>query len=81
MLVTVLLQSSSTTTSIIVSLVGAGSIPVEPAIFMVMGERAANAQQSEVWMPFRADSQQPFFRWQVPTLERPSRTPLLPWDR
>lgn len=37
MLVTVLLQSSSTTTSIIVSLVGAGSIPVEPAIFMVMG--------------------------------------------
>lgn len=38
MLVTVLLQSSSTTTSIIVSLVGAGSIPVEPAIYMVMGE-------------------------------------------
>jgi sodium-dependent phosphate cotransporter len=37
MLVTVLLQSSSTTTSIIVSLVGAGSIPVEPAIYMVMG--------------------------------------------
>ncbi|KAL7516084.1 hypothetical protein ACHAWX_001139 [Stephanocyclus meneghinianus] len=36
-LVTVLLQSSSTTTSIIVSLVGAGSITVEPAIFMVMG--------------------------------------------
>ncbi len=37
MLVTILLQSSSTTTLIIVSLVGAGSIPVEPAIFMVMG--------------------------------------------
>ncbi|KAL3806448.1 hypothetical protein ACHAXA_011799, partial [Cyclostephanos tholiformis] len=37
MLVTVLLQSSSTTTSIIVSLVGAGSLSVEPAIFMVMG--------------------------------------------
>jgi sodium-dependent phosphate cotransporter len=37
MLVTVLLQSSSTTTSIIVSLVGAGSVAVEPAIFMVMG--------------------------------------------
>ena len=36
-LVTVMLQSSSTTTSIIVALVGAGSIPVEPAIFMVMG--------------------------------------------
>jgi hypothetical protein len=39
MLVTVLLQSSSTTTSIIVSLVGSGAITVEPAIYMVMGER------------------------------------------
>ena len=36
-LATVLLQSSSTTTSIIVSLVGAGSIPTEQAIYMVMG--------------------------------------------
>ena len=36
-LVTVMLQSSSTTTSIIVSLVGAGAIPTEPAIYMVMG--------------------------------------------
>ena len=36
-LVTVMLQSSSTTTSIIVSLVGAEAIPVEPAIYMVMG--------------------------------------------
>ena len=34
---TVLLQSSSTTTSIIVSLVGAGSIQVQQAIYMVMG--------------------------------------------
>ncbi len=37
MLVTVLLQSSSTTTSIIVSLVGSNAIGVEPAIYMVMG--------------------------------------------
>ena len=36
-LATVLLQSSSTTTSIIVSLVGAGSIETEQAIYMVMG--------------------------------------------
>ena len=36
-LVTVMLQSSSTTTSIIVALVGAGSVPVEAAIYMVMG--------------------------------------------
>lgn len=37
MLVTVLLQSSSTTTSIIVSLVGSGAIGVEAGIYMVMG--------------------------------------------
>eukprot|EP00956_Cyclotella_meneghiniana_P018058 scaffold29847_cov74-Cyclotella_meneghiniana.AAC.7 len=37
MLVTVMLQSSSTTTSIIVSLVGAGAISVQYAIYMVMG--------------------------------------------
>lgn len=37
MLATVLLQSSSTVTSIIVSLVGAGSISVEAGIYMVMG--------------------------------------------
>ncbi|KAL7531607.1 hypothetical protein ACHAWF_003848 [Thalassiosira exigua] len=43
MLVTVLLQSSSTTTSIIVSLVGAGSIAVEPAIFMVMGSNIGSS--------------------------------------
>ena len=36
-LATVLLQSSSTTTSIIVSLVGAGSIEVRQAIYMIMG--------------------------------------------
>jgi sodium-dependent phosphate cotransporter len=36
-LTTVLLQSSSTATSIIVSLVGSGAIAVEPAIYMVMG--------------------------------------------
>jgi sodium-dependent phosphate cotransporter len=36
-LATVLLQSSSTTTSIMVSLVGAGSIGVQQAIYMVMG--------------------------------------------
>jgi solute carrier family 34 (sodium-dependent phosphate cotransporter) len=36
-LATVCLQSSSTTTSIIVSLVGAGAIGVEAAIYMVMG--------------------------------------------
>jgi len=36
-LATVLLQSSSTTTSIIVSLVGAGSIGTRQAIYMVMG--------------------------------------------
>ena len=35
MLVTVLLQSSSTTTSIIVSLVGANAIPVGAATYMV----------------------------------------------
>jgi sodium-dependent phosphate cotransporter len=36
-LATVLIQSSSSTTSIIVSLVGAGSITVKSGIFMVMG--------------------------------------------
>jgi len=36
-LVTVLLQSSSTTTSIIVTMVAAGILPVQPAIYMVMG--------------------------------------------
>jgi len=36
-LATVLLQSSSTTTSIIVSLVGAGSIGTRQAIYMIMG--------------------------------------------
>lgn len=36
-LATVLLQSSSTTTSIIVSLVGAGSVTVQAAIYMIMG--------------------------------------------
>eukprot|EP00545_Synedropsis_sp_CCMP1620_P013283 CAMPEP_0119014222 /NCGR_PEP_ID=MMETSP1176-20130426/9420_1 /TAXON_ID=265551 /ORGANISM="Synedropsis recta cf, Strain CCMP1620" /LENGTH=587 /DNA_ID=CAMNT_0006967373 /DNA_START=119 /DNA_END=1882 /DNA_ORIENTATION=- len=36
-LATVLLQSSSTTTSIVVALVGAGSIPTRQAIYMVMG--------------------------------------------
>ena len=34
---TVLLQSSSTTTSIVVSLVGSGTIPTKQAIYMVMG--------------------------------------------
>ena len=46
MLVTVLLQSSSTTTSIIVSMVGSGAISVEPAIYMVMG---ANVSYIHVW--------------------------------
>jgi sodium-dependent phosphate cotransporter len=36
-LATVLLQSSSTTTSIIVSLVGAGSVSVKQGIYMIMG--------------------------------------------
>lgn len=36
-LATVLLQSSSTTTSIVVSLVGSGSIPTRQAIYMIMG--------------------------------------------
>lgn len=36
-LCTVLLQSSSTTTSIVVTLVGAGAIPVKAAIYMIMG--------------------------------------------
>lgn len=36
-LATVFLQSSSTTTSIVVSLVGAGSVSVNQGIFMVMG--------------------------------------------
>jgi sodium-dependent phosphate cotransporter len=36
-LATVLLQSSSTTTSIVVSLVGANSIPTRQAIYMIMG--------------------------------------------
>jgi len=36
-LATVLLQSSSTTTSIVVSLVGAGVLYVRPAIYMIMG--------------------------------------------
>jgi sodium-dependent phosphate cotransporter len=37
MLATVLIQSSSTTTSIIVSLVGAQAISVQYGIYMVMG--------------------------------------------
>lgn len=36
-LVTVLLQSSSTTTSIVVSLVGANTVTVDQGIFMIMG--------------------------------------------
>lgn len=36
-LATVLVQSSSTTTSIIVSMVSAGALPLKPAIFMIMG--------------------------------------------
>ena len=36
-LATVLLQSSSTSTSIVVTLVGAGTIPVQTAIYVVMG--------------------------------------------
>lgn len=36
-LATVLLQSSSTSTSIIVSLVGSGALTLEPAIYMIMG--------------------------------------------
>jgi sodium-dependent phosphate cotransporter len=36
-LATVLIQSSSTTTSIVVSLVGSGSIPTRQAIYMIMG--------------------------------------------
>ena len=36
-LVTCLLQSSSTTTSIVVTLVGAGTVAVEQGIYMVMG--------------------------------------------
>jgi len=37
MLITVILQSSSTTTSIVVSMVGAESISIKAAIYMVMG--------------------------------------------
>lgn len=36
-LATVLLQSSSTTTSIVVGLVGSGGLEVKPAIYMIMG--------------------------------------------
>lgn len=38
LLSTVLVQSSRTTTSIIVSLVGAQELSVQPGIYMVMGE-------------------------------------------
>lgn len=47
MLVTVLLQSSSTTTSIIVSMVGSGAISVEPAIYMVMGANVSTCSFKE----------------------------------
>ena len=38
-LVTVLLQSSSTTTSIVVSLVGAGTVNVDQGIYMIVSEK------------------------------------------
>ena len=46
LLVTVCLQSSSTTTSIIVSLVGAGAVTVDQGIYMVMG-----ANIGAIWSP------------------------------
>ena len=48
MLVTVLLQSSSTTTSIIVSMVGSGAISVEPAIYMVMGANVSYVTECNI---------------------------------
>ena len=47
-LATVLMQSSSSTTSIIVSLVGAGSITVKSGIFMVMGANIGTSVTSTI---------------------------------
>jgi len=45
-LATVLLQSSSTTTSIVVSLVGAGSVSVNQGIYMIMGANIGTSGKS-----------------------------------
>ena len=45
-LATVFLQSSSTTTSIVVSLVGAGSVSVNQGIYMVMGANIGTSGKS-----------------------------------
>ena len=45
-LATVFLQSSSTTTSIVVSLVGAGSVSVNQGIYMIMGANIGTSGKS-----------------------------------
>ena len=47
-LATVFLQSSSTTTSIVVSLVGAGSVSVNQGIYMIMGANIGTSGKSNV---------------------------------
>ena len=47
-LVTVLLQSSSTTTSIVVTLVGSGSVTVDQGIYMIMGSNIGTSVTSTI---------------------------------
>lgn len=47
-LVTVLLQSSSTTTSIVVTLVGAGTVGVDQGIYMIMGANIGTSVTSTI---------------------------------
>ena len=46
-LATVFLQSSSTTTSIVVSLVGAGTVSVNQGIYMIMGANIGTSGKSK----------------------------------
>ena len=55
-LATVLLQSSSTTTSIIVSLVGAGSVSVRQGIYMVMGANIGTSVTNTIVAMVRIDT-------------------------
>jgi len=52
-LATVFLQSSSTTTSIVVSLVGAGSVSVNQGIYMIMGANIGTSGKSNVSYHFK----------------------------
>ena len=81
-LVTCLLQSSSTTTSIVVTLVGAGTIAVEQGIYMIMGGMreiyslghslgSDSHRRRSLTHPLTRNSSSLLFLHVQPTLERP----------